>query len=171
MEGPREVDFPDPPLRTRREIFVLLVGVTVGLLVATLLVPIVFGDEISDSNPGAATVTPFSVPPTDGTAGPSPEAPGTQPAAAPVEGVAPGPRSAAIGPASTVPLAERTASDIGVTPEVIRIGIPIPDTGPVLAAGFKALTVEQTKQLWTVMLEIGRASCRERVYCGAEQGT
>jgi ABC-type branched-subunit amino acid transport system substrate-binding protein len=153
MEAPPPVDFPEPPLRTRREIFILLVGVTVGLLVATLLVPIVFGDAIDESTTGQSTVTPFSAPPIDDDADPSTGSSVTQPTTAAGSGVASAGAVTAGGPASTVPLAQRTASDVGVTPEAIRIGIPIPDTGPVLAAGFKALTVEQTKQLWTVMLE------------------
>jgi hypothetical protein len=151
MAAPVDDDFPDPPLRSRREIFILLVGVTVGLLVASLLVPILFGDAVDDSQPAASSGAPLaSVPASDVDA-----SDGTTTTVPAVSGAA-APRSSGLGTNTsvvTIPSASRTASDVGVTPDVIRVGIPIPDTGPVLAAGFKALTVEQTKQLWSVMID------------------
>jgi hypothetical protein len=150
MATPRDDDFPDPPLRSRREIFMLLMGVTVGLLVASLLVPILFGDPVDDSQPAATGALPVSAP----EASPAVDDAVTTTTGATGNATAqsPGASTAPTTPL-TIPQAQRTASDVGVTPDAIRVGIPIPDTGPVLAAGFKALTVEQTKQLWSVMID------------------
>jgi ABC-type branched-subunit amino acid transport system substrate-binding protein len=153
------VTSPRLPIQSRARSVVLLLGVVIGLLVAGLAIPFVFGERLTDTvaapaadellldpeaggtDPGAAAVDPGSLPTEAAAAGagegsspgsaPDTAAPGAAPRApgAPVPG-APDSAGPGAAPDGTAPGGRTlTATDRGVTAKTIKVGFTVLDTG------------------------------------------
>ena len=134
-------------LRSRPATWAFLAGAGVGILAVGLLLPFVVGDPVATtraaSGAGASTITGAADAGSGGAGGPSAAEEG-----GPDAGTGTGAGSAPSGPATAGGAASRSAAtegsgalgatDVGVTPTEIRVGIIIPDLGTVGRSGFNA---------------------------------
>ena len=163
------------PVQTRTRSAVLLIGVVVGLLVAGLAIPFLFGERLTSNEaapgsdqllvPESGTGTgeaPGAISPTgaaDASAGALPGAGGAPapgpsgPAPAPGGGggqPAPAPAGGGGGQAAPAPGGqELTATDRGVTAKTIKVGFTALDTGGLGRTGVAiGVSVEQQRDAW-----------------------
>lgn len=151
----------DAAVGRRRQLYLLLLGATVGMLVTGLAVPLFFGE------PAAERIARSDIPghgafssgtrTTLGTTGPSSESSGFAPGSAPAgarsvggEGTVPGRRTGEAGGR-----AEPGATDRGVTPDTIKIGVLVLDLGGLNAVGISipGLDPEDQRRAWRAYLE------------------
>ncbi len=146
----------DLPLASRRSTYALLIGVVMAMLAVGLAIPILFGDRAGDrvaatashtadldlgaigGDGPATTATPSGPGATADAASSSTTVPAGQSTATTVAG---GPTSTGgdtggspttnAAPTTTTPPAELTASDVGVTPDTIKIGVLVPTSDTV----------------------------------------
>jgi ABC-type branched-subunit amino acid transport system substrate-binding protein len=144
---------------------ILLLGVVLGMLVAGLAVPFVFGERLSTSQssqelasaPGdaaAPVVVASADPGTSASAAPSPKAgpvaPGTADnTTAAGAGALPGQRPGSVGSGTAPDGAKLTATDRGVTAKTVKVGFTALDTGGLGKVGVGiGVTVEQQRAAW-----------------------
>ena len=143
--GTGTVAIPSP-----RRTYGLVATVVIVMLVGSLLVPLVFGDpeEAAVATGGA---TGGDLTPTQ------PLGPGETDATSTTTADPAAPSTTVLGPPPTVPgaAAPRTASDVGVTPTTIRIGVVVFDlesVGP-LGLGLKNFEVDTQKKIVTAYFD------------------
>lgn len=161
------------PVQSRARSVVLLLGVVIGLLVAGLAIPFVFGERLTTTVAAPAADELLLGPPaaepgtqTSGQPGATPSAGATTGAAAPsgAPGNAPVTGAAAPGTGPGVPApgapgstgsgtapdgTRLTATDRGVTAKTIKVGFTVLDTGGLGRTGVAiGVSVEQQRDAW-----------------------
>lgn len=150
------------PVQSRSRSVALLVGVVIGLLVAGLAIPFVFGERLTsssaslggDNEPGGVDDELLPVP---GSPSGSPLAPGTSGSPAPgtTPAVGPGAVAPSSGPGvpgpqlTSGPRAPLTSTDRGVTSRSVKVGFTVLDTAGASRVGVGVgVTVEQQTAAW-----------------------
>ncbi len=155
------------PVHSRANSVVLILGVVIGLLIAGLAIPFVFGERLATTRTGDDVSLGDLGPSPDGTPLPGtslePSTPGSPAPGSPGSTASSGPGSAPV-PSGTQPAADPTnaprgpapltASDRGVTATSVKVGFTILDTANLGRAGVGiGVSIEQQEAAWRAYVQ------------------